>query len=116
MIHRMPVTEAYLGLGGVDVDINMVRRQLQKEKSDRVTPRHQQAAKCLLHCMAQAAVADPTAVEEQVLHLGVAALTGRVGNVAVQPGRSLLHLDAVQFVADLRSKEEADAIQQASRR
>src|SRR5260370_28348224 len=88
-VQGMTVAEADLCLGRVDVDIHLVRRKLQEEKGSCITAGHEQAAIGFLEGMSQTAVADPAAVEKQVLHLGVAALASRVAYEAVQPRRPL---------------------------
>src|SRR5438874_13072255 len=62
--------------------------------------------------MAQATVANPTAIEEEVLHLQVAAFAGRIADESVEVSRSLAGVDGVELVLDLGAEEQADAIQQ----
>ena len=76
---------------------------------------HEQAAVGFLQRVAEAAVADPPAVGEQVLELGVAALAGGVGNEAVDPDRAMASLQRVKAIADVRSEKESQPIQQARR-
>ena len=73
-IQSARVAETDLRLGRMYVDIDMVGREIEEQKRDRITARHQQAAIALLHGMSERAVADPPAVEKEVLALGVAAV------------------------------------------
>src|SRR5262245_50169060 len=62
--------------------------------------------------MSEAAVAEPAAVEEQVLPFCVAALARRICDVAVDPNRSLPQLHRVKAIADFGSEEQADPFEQ----
>src|SRR5207245_273779 len=73
-----------------------------------VPSRHEQTAVSFLEGMAEAAIANPAAVDEQVLQLGVAAFTGRVRHIAAKLRRSGLHFDDVEPVAHFRAEEQAD--------
>jgi hypothetical protein len=44
LLEALVIAEADLGLGRVDVDVNLVGRQIQVQKRDGVPPRHEQAA------------------------------------------------------------------------
>src|SRR5207245_2378459 len=96
MVESLRIPEADFHLRRMHVDVHLVRWQLKKQKSHGVTPGHEQSAVGLLQSMSEAAVTNPTAVDEQILHLGVAALAGRVGNVAVQMHRSLPRFQGVK--------------------
>ncbi len=110
MIESLAVAETNLALRRMNIDIDHLGRQVQKEKRDRVTPRHEQAAIGFLQGVSQAAVADPAAVDEQILQAGVAAVARRVGDEAMQPHRSLFRLDLVKLVADVGAEKQGDTL------
>ena len=103
-IQPVSVAKTHLRLGRMHVHIHQIRRQFEEQKRHGVAARHEQAAIGFLQGMAQAAVANPAAVEEQVLHLGVAALAGRVGDEAVQTRRACLGVDGIELVAQIRCR------------
>jgi hypothetical protein len=107
----MAIAETHLRLGRVHIDIDLIGRHFQKEKSRRITAGHDQAAIGLPKGVQQAAVADPAAIEEEILHAGVAAIAGRVGEVAEQAGRPLPDIEGKEPVAHLGAEEQADALQ-----
>ena len=92
------------------IDIDLVRRQIEKQKRDRVAARHQQSSVAFLQGVPQRAVANPAAIEEEILRLGVAAVAGGVGDVAEEMGGALLGVDGVQLIAHLLAEEQADAL------
>ncbi len=84
MVQGLTIAETHFRLGRMHVDIHQIRWQFQEQKHDRIATRHEQAAIRFLDGVGQAAITDPPAVEEQVLHPSRASLAGRVGNVASQ--------------------------------
>ena len=114
MIESLRIAETHLRLGRMHVHVHLIRRQVEEEKDDRVAAGHEQAAVGFLNGVGDGAVADPAAVDEEVLHLGRAAFAGRVGDVAGQAGVALAALDGVQGAADLQAEEGADAVAAAS--
>ena len=105
MIKSLSVAETHLRLGRMHVHIHLIRRQVKKEEDDGVTARHEQAAIGFLDGVAEAAVAYPAAVDEEVLHLGRAAFAGRVGDVAGQQRVALAALHGVEGAATSRPKK-----------
>src|SRR5262249_1026452 len=97
----------------MDIHIDEVGRQVEEEKDDRISPCHDEPAVRLLDGVAEGTIADPAAVDEQVLHLGVAALAGRVGNEAAEGTRSLRRLDGVELIAQVATEEGPDAFAQS---
>src|ERR1700732_5141951 len=67
MIEAVPVAKSDLGLGRVHVDVHLVRRKIEEKGGDGIAARHEQAAVSLLNRMAEAAIANAAAVDEQVL-------------------------------------------------
>src|SRR5438093_5052963 len=111
MVDRLAVAEADFRLGGMDIDIDLVGWQLDEQERHGVPSRHEQTAVSFLEGMAEAAIANPAAVDEQVLQLGVAAFTGRVRHIAAKLRRYGLHFDDVEPVAHFRAEEQADTAQ-----
>src|SRR5262249_21689580 len=86
---------------------------IEKQERHRVTPRHQESAISFLQRVSQTAVANPAAIEEQILHFQVAALAGWIGNEAIEMGWPLKGVDAVEFLAHFGAEEEPEPIDQA---
>ena len=93
----------------MNIDINLVRRQLEKEKSHGISAGHEQSAIGLLQRVAQAAVANPSAIDKQILQLGVAPLVSRVHDVPAQERRSLPGLERINPLTDIDPEEHSQA-------
>ena len=113
MEDRLAVAEADLRLRGMHIDIDGVGRQFDEEKPDGISAGHDQAAIRFLHGVAERTIADPPAVDEEILEFGVAALAGGVGDIAGQPRRALHLLDLVQLVGDLPAETEMQAFEKS---
>ena len=59
--------------------------------------------------MAERAIANPAGIEEEILRPRVAAVAGRVGDVAVEVDVVLAIVDGVKPVAHVGAEEEAEA-------
>jgi hypothetical protein len=94
------------------VHIHGVRRQFQEQERRGISARHQQAAKTLLQCVAERPVADPSAIDEQVLKLGRPPVAGRVADEAAKAHRPLTSVDLVSAVGDLLAKKESQPLEQ----
>src|SRR6516225_4539095 len=105
MVHRSAIWEPHLHLRRVDVHIDLVGRQFQKQKDYGIAARHDESAICFLQCVRQAAVADWPTVYKQILQLGVTALARGIGDEATELRVALLCLNRIEGVADFRAKE-----------
>src|SRR5207247_11311964 len=103
------VAEAHLSLCGMDIDVHLIGRQFEKKKDDGVPAGHQQAVKCVLNGVAQRAVANPAAIDEEILQPGVAAIDAWIGDKAREPGWPCFGGDRQKLVAHFAAKKEADA-------
>src|SRR5260370_4916015 len=103
------IAETDFRLGRMDVDVNLVRRQFQKDECDCITAGHEQSAISFLQGVAQAAVANPSAVNEHVLHLRVAALVGGIADETPKEDRALPRLPGVNPCAQPGAEKHADA-------
>ncbi len=65
--------------------------------------------------MAKAAVANPTSVDEEVLHPGVAAIACRVGNETRQRGVPRPRLQGIKPIGNIRTEEQIDAVAKVCR-
>ena len=110
---ELGVAEADLRLRRMDVDVDRIGGQIEEQDRDRIPARHQQAAIGFLDGVAQSTVADPPAIEEEILELGGAAVAGGVGDEAVEAGPRILGVDLVEPILDLVAEEQADALDQA---
>jgi hypothetical protein len=115
LVQPVAVAKSRFGFRRVDIHVHLVRRQFEKQEGHRVPACHQQSTVCFLECVSQAAVADPAAIDEEVLHPGMSALTRRIGDVAGQSYRSLLRLNGVEPVAHLGAEKKADPVKHAGR-
>src|SRR6266852_498227 len=109
MMHGLRIAKPHLRLGRMNVDIDLIGRQLEKEKSHGISAGHEQTAISLLQCVAQAAVANPSAVDKQILQLGVAPLVSRVHDVPAQERRSLPGLERINPLTDIGPEERSQA-------
>ena len=82
--HQAGVAEADLGLGRVDVDVDLVRRPVEEQRDDRVAVVRQQIVVGAAHRADQQLVAHRPAVDDQIL---VARQTAVQGRQADQPAR-----------------------------
>src|SRR5437868_3434601 len=94
------------------IHVHLIRGQLQEQKRNGVTARHQQSAIGFLQSVAKASVTNPPAIQEQVLELGIAALASWIGDVAAERHGPLLRFQRVRPIAHLGSKEESEPIEQ----
>ena len=115
VVKGLAVAETDLDLGRVNVDVDLLRRQLEKEEGHGIAAGHQQAAVGFLERVAQAPVPDTAAVDKHILHLGRAAFAGRVTDVAAQHDRTLPCFERVELVAHLRTEEKPEALAQPGR-
>src|SRR5579859_6144509 len=99
MMKSIAIAKTHLGFRGMNIDIDLIRRNLQEEENDRIAAGHEQAAIAFLQGMTETAIANPTAIEEDILHLGRAPLARRVSNPAVQLDRALANLKLVKVIA-----------------
>ena len=78
--HHRRLTEAHLRLGGVHIHIHHLRRHLDKQRRNRITPGHQQGVIRLNHSVGEIAVLDVTPIDEQLDVAAVAPVqAGRAG-------------------------------------
>jgi hypothetical protein len=66
------IAETDLSLGGMDVDIHLVGLKFQEQEGDGVAASQEQAAAGILDSLEESAVADPAAIQEEILPLAVA--------------------------------------------
>ena len=68
-VNPLRIAEPDLDLGRMDVDVNLLGRNLQVEERDRIPPDHQQPAVGLAQGVAQRPIADIAAAQEEELAL-----------------------------------------------
>ena len=88
------------------IHIHLIGRHFEKQKRDGIAAGHEQAAIGFLKRMAQTAIANPAAIEKQILQLGVAAIAGRVGDEAAQPRRAAARESSYSRFAHLGTEEQ----------
>src|SRR5262249_50742473 len=112
VVHRLAVAEAHLHLRWMHVHVELVSRHVEEEECYGIAPRHDETAVRLLQRVAEAAVTNPTAVDEYVLELGIAALARRIADTTAEHHFCLLRFYGIHGFAHVPSEEQADAIQQ----
>ena len=91
--HKGRIPEADLGLGGVDVYVNFLRRQVKKQRQHGMAIARQHISIGPAHRADQKPVLHRTAVDEQVLVIGHTPVEGRQTGHAGQPHRAALQVD-----------------------
>ena len=81
-IETAAVLKTNFEFGRVYVHIDLLGRQFETQKTDRVPSLQQQAAIGFAESMLERSIANKTAVEQQVLHPLMAATVVGMGNVA----------------------------------
>src|SRR5690554_6308030 len=71
IVHQAPITEAHLMLGGVHIDIDHCWVDFQVEHKDRVATTKQHITVGLTNGVSHQPVADHTAIDEEVLMIGL---------------------------------------------
>src|SRR5439155_2668735 len=115
MMHGLTVAKTHLNLRRMDVHIHMIGRQFQEQERDGVSAGHEQAAIGFLQGVAETAVANPSAIDEQILHLGVAALVRRIGNVAAQQNGALPRLQGIKALPHIGAEKYPETIEDSAR-
>ena len=58
----------------------------------------------------ETAVADPSAIEEEILHFRRAALAGGIGDKSAKARRPLLNVHLIQVIPHVHAEKQADAL------
>ena len=83
--NRAGIAEADLGLGRVDVDVDLVAREVEEQGEHRVAVAGEQVLIGGAHRADQQPVLHRPAVDEQILMVGDAAVEGRQAGDAAEP-------------------------------
>ena len=79
------LTEADFGLGGMDVDVDLLWRHLEEEQDDRVRGGRENVAVRLAECVEDESVADEALVDEDVDRVAIEFLQFGFGDEAGEP-------------------------------
>ena len=109
VVHHAPVTKAHLVLGRVHVHVHAGGVDLQKQHEGRVPTIEQHVAVGLTHRVGDQLVAHGTAVDEEVLQVGLAAREGRQADPAPQMQAVALHLDRQRLLQKARAADRGHA-------
>ncbi|MCY1374641.1 hypothetical protein D9M69_619940 [compost metagenome] len=82
VVNHAPFTEAHFVLGRVHVDIDAGRIDFEKQHEGRVPTIEQHVAIGLAHRVGDQFVAHGTAIDEEILQVGLAAVEGRQADPA----------------------------------
>ena len=115
-VDALAVAEADLDLGRVDVHVHLLRRQVEVEERHRHPADHEEPAIRLAQGVAERAVADIAAADEEVLPLAARSALRGVGDVSPEVDGVDLALDPEQGVGQLPAEEDGDALLQAGHR
>ena len=85
IVDQAGLAKTHLGLGRMDVDVDLLRRHLQKEQDDGKGRRRQNIAIGFAHGMHEQAVADEAPIDEGVDRVAVELLQLRLGGEAADP-------------------------------
>ena len=91
--HKCWIAKADFSLGGVDVDVDLFRRKLQKQRQHGMAIARQHIRIGPTHRPDQQAVLHRATIDEQVLVIGQPAIEGRQPSNAGQPRRSARQID-----------------------
>ena len=114
--HDPGIAEPDLGLGRVDVDVDLGRRDLQKQGEQRVPVGCQEFPVGTPDGAQQQAVAHGPAVDEQELHGRVAAVQGRHPGMAGKPDALAQGVDGHGVVGEGAAHDAGQAFQPRRRR
>lgn len=84
-IECLSVLKANFAFGGMNIDIDESRRQIEEEEADGVSSDHEESAVGFFKCMLQAAVLDPASVEEEELIASSGAAERWFTDMSVEP-------------------------------
>ena len=106
--HRRRIAEADLGLGRVDVDVDLVERHLEEQGRDRVAVAREQVAIGGAQRADQQPVLHRPRVDEQILLVGHAAVEGRQADDAGQAQAVADAVDADAVPVELAVEQRRD--------
>ena len=115
-VDPLAVAEPDLDLGRVDVDVDLLGRDFQVEERHGRPADHQEAAERLGQGVAERAVADVPAAQEEELALGARPALRGVADVAPEVRLVVLALDPEQRLGQLPAEEDADPLLDAGDR
>ena len=106
------IAKAHLGLGRVDVHIDIFARQFEKQREHRVAIASEHVGIGAAHCAGQQAVLYRAAIDEQILVIGDAAIVGRQTRDPGQPHRAAFHVEHDAIVLEFACDQLRHAIGQ----
>ena len=111
--HEGRIAEAHLGLRRVHVNVDLVRRQRNEQRKQRVTPaRHEVAVSCA-HGADQQFVLHRAAVDEEILLAGIGAVQSRQPGKARDTHPSRVAGDRKRVVHELAAHDATEPLQHA---
>ena len=103
------VAEADFGLGGVDVDVDLLAGKIDEQGEDRVAVAGEQVLIGGADGADQQAVLHRAAVDEQILMIGDAAVEGRKAGDAAEPGGAAHIVDGEAVFGEVAVGQRRDA-------
>ena len=104
------VAETHLGLGGVDIDVHLQRRDVEEQGDDRMAIARQHVGIGAAQRADQQPVADRAAIDEQILMIAHAAIVGRQRGHAGKLHPVPLQADDHMIVGKLPVGERGDPL------
>ena len=103
IVDHAPVTEAHFVLGRVHVDVDARRIDFEKQHERRVPAIEQHVAISLTHRVGHQFVAHRTAIDKEILQVGLAAVERRQADPAPQVQAIALDLDRQRLLEETRA-------------
>ena len=110
IVYLPGVSEADLGFGRMDVDVNPLRRQSHRQHKGRVTTVVEHVAVCPPHGMVDEVVAHRAPVDEEILHVPLAAGEGRQTDPSRQEEILPLLVDPEGLFSERPANERGQAL------
>lgn len=111
-VEGLAFAETDFGFGGMDVDIDLLRRHFEEEIRDRLTPHHEEAAVGFGQSVLQRSVLDPSTVQKKVLPFATGLALGGMGDVSPDPVRLHLGFDPDQLFGEFAAVKQPKSIDQ----
>ena len=114
--HQPGIAKAYLGLGGMNVHIDLFRRQIDEQRHQRVAVAGEEILIGAAHRALQQPVAHRAAIDEQILLRRGRAVQRRQADIARQPHGFAQGIDRQRIVGEIAAHHLGQARQPHRRR
>ena len=108
--HQRRITEADLGLGGMDVDVDLIGRNLEKQRHHRMPITREHLGIGPPHCADEQPVLHRPAVDEEILVIRHATIEGRQPGDAAEHQSLALEIDPDAVLRERAVGQRGDAL------